>query len=209
MKKLIKSSVLALGLISAAANANVLLENGGSKTPTGNSTVDYTFTDLGYHESIYLNFDLYILDSWDGLVSASVGGDFFGIKVNGMTYEWSFRGKTQSYFMNDLDSEIQSDYVIGDYNDVYTWGTMDRFYDDFYNGFVIPHTEDELTISFYGRGLQAISDEAWAVDDIRIETSEEQRFNGQTSFLLSDVSTPFFMSILMFGAAAIARRKEK
>jgi len=207
IKNVLAASVLLLGFLASPVSAEVLISDGGSLTPQGNNTVSYEYQNLGNHESIYLNFDLYIFDSWDGLNTSPVGQDFFGVRIDDTEYVWSFGGRASSYFMNDRTAEVDDDFVTGSYNDIFSWGDIDRYFSDYYNGFVIPHSAEDLTISFFGRGLQSINDESWAVDKLSIVTSEEMLFSGKSGYLLSDVGAPLMLSMFMFGAAAFTRRK--
>ena len=209
MMRLLLKTIFSGVLLAASASsfADVLIENGGDSVQRGNSEYVFSFDNLSEHNKVLLNFDLYVLDSWDGLSSSSYGQDFFGFKIDdGTEHVWSFAYGFSQY-MNDPSKPKDDTYLTGNFNNS-KWGARDQYYENFYNGFYIPHTSSELTITFFGRGLQGITDESWIADSIRVETTNELSFDTASSFLLEDVSAPFMIGSLFLLAAPLLRKKE-
>jgi hypothetical protein len=150
---------------------------GGSflRSETGN-TVTLTLSGLPVHNSVNIGVLFAAIDSLDGTGSYP-SGDFLRINIDGNTV---FRES----FANAVESQIQS-YIppsgvelarhanlgFGGPGGYYTDSAYNLGADPRFNGFA--HTASTLTISFLieGEGIQALSDESWAMDNLRVEVN--------------------------------------
>jgi hypothetical protein len=142
------------------------------RSPTGNE-VTLTLNGLPAHNAISLDFLFAAIDSLDGTGSFP-GGDFFRVSVDGNPI---FRES----FANALPSQIQSyvppagvqlarriDLGFGGPGSYYTdsayWLGGDALFMN------IGHTGATLTVTFVieGAGIQPLSDESWAIDNLRV-----------------------------------------
>lgn len=210
IKKLVSKifAIAAISSVSVFANAQVLVDNYGEDVSRGNSEYTLTFSNLGMHSYVLLDFDLYIFGSWDGLNTSPVGQDFFGFRIDeNPDYEWSF-SYNYNTFMNDRSQGVNYNFTTGNFNDDESWNNRDQYFSDFYNGFLLPHSSEDLAITFFGRGLQGLNDESWNVNDIKVETIDSVFFEGNDSYLLADVGAPLALGLLFLLSAPIIRRKE-
>lgn len=205
LKKIIAISGI---LFSSLSMATPIFQTGDEIVSRGNTEYSFSNNSIGVdHTSILLNFDLYIFDSWDG-INTKNGNDIFGFRVNGSEYSWTFKGSYFEMFLNDPDAPVDPDFERGAFNEYDRFGPIDRFYDDFYGGFVIPHSSENLELVFFGTGLQGISDESWGITNLSVTTSNSVSLTDGKAYLLSDVSTPFiFGSMLMFSSFVLFKRK--
>ncbi|MCB9879247.1 MAG: hypothetical protein H6835_16750 [Planctomycetes bacterium] len=144
------------------------------RSPTGNP-VTIQLNGLPPHNAIRLDFLFAAIDSLDGTGSYP-SGDFFAIRIDGNVF---FRES----FANATSAQVQS-YVSppgvelarrvdlgfsgpgGFYTDSAYWlGGDPRF-------FAIGHSASSLTIEMRieGPGIQSLSDESWALDNLTIST---------------------------------------
>ncbi len=147
---------------------------GGSflRSATGNP-VTISLTNLPPHDAISLDFLFAAIDSLDG-TGAFPSGDFFAITIDGNTF---FRES----FANATASQVQS-YVsppgveLARFQDLGFSGPGGFYTDSAYwlggdPGFqAIGHTASTLTITMVieGPGIQPLSDESWAIDNLKI-----------------------------------------
>jgi hypothetical protein len=150
------------------------------RAPTGN-VITMTIPNLPPHTSLSLDFLFAAIDSLDGTGSFPAG-DFFRIDLDGVTI---FRES----FANATPSQVQS-YVPpvpaivlarrvdlgfagpgGFYTDSAYDMSLDPQFDD------LPHTAPTATLVFVleGAGVQALSDESWAIDNVRVTVGNTPR----------------------------------
>lgn len=149
----------------------------------GNETVGLSLTDLPEHEALRITFDLYIIGSWDG--NTMPGPDEWGLRVaGGMTLlHTTFAvsspdsGRTQN-FPNWIDgpSHAQRTGALESNTMGYTWSNDARPIpvqtDAVWRlSIVFPHVGDSVGFEFFARGLQTLDDEAWGIDNVRVEAS--------------------------------------
>ena len=171
------------------------------RSETGN-IVTLQLTNLPTHDTISLAFLFAAIDSLDGTGVTLPAGDFFKIVFDGATL-------FSESFANATDLQIQS-YVApagvqlarrvdlgfsgpgGFYTDsAYDFGADPRFSN-------FAHSASSATIQFYifGPGNQELSDESWAMDNLRV------------SVLTRDVSNavpePGSMALVGMGLAGLA-----
>jgi hypothetical protein len=140
---------------------------GGANVP-----VTLTLQNLPPHTELELGFLLAIIDSWDGS-GAFPGGDNFEVKLDGQTIFFES-------FANALPSQIQTyapppgvqlarrvdlAFIAGGFH---TDSAYDLGADPLFAR--IPHSADTATITFAMRADsdQGISDESWAIDNLRV-----------------------------------------
>ena len=196
MIKLVAVPVFLLSLLfSVSANAALIAQDLSTAAHASNTSETFSFSGLGSHSQITLNFDLYVYDSWDGN-HWYWGDDYFGVKVDGVElFKYTF-----SNFAPNTSSESNTEVATstGNYNTVNTWGEIDRFFDDYADGFTIAHNSSTLDITFFGMGLQNLNDESWKVVDIDISSA-------------SAVPEPSVLALFALGflGLGLSRRKSK
>ncbi len=116
-------------------------------------------TGGGKHNLFTLTFDLFILDSWDGLEPTN-GPDRFIVKANTVekfNEAFSNVGTTQTYRRPDV-GPMQLGFD-GRYNDsIYRKVAVD---------FTVPDNEP-IKLEFHGTALQGITDESWGMDNVQV-----------------------------------------
>ncbi len=165
MKKQIIAGLLITACASSIANASV------AEVPIPlalNDTAEYLFTDLSEHTSVKLNFDLFIMGSWDGGNTEYSGPDKFGFSIGGVVEQsWSFRNAEPT---SEFESNNDRSWEGGDFNSSDEWENYDRFFANYADGFTIAHDSDSLKIVFFGKGLQEATDESWRVENVSLTT---------------------------------------
>lgn len=152
----------------------------------GNETVSLDLSGLPPHKELLVSFDLYIIRSWDGnqvnkpvgfraydhlTTATAIGPDIWQLGVDGTTVitttfsNWD--GFRQAYpdaypgGNNPARTGAASTNQLG-----YTFGEgKDAIYR---LSIPIAHTGDTARIDFSALGLQAIEDESWGLDNIRV-----------------------------------------
>jgi hypothetical protein len=174
MNKTLLSLALAGSLLSLPSQADWLLRDTDMLSNLSNESFTYTFTNLNDHEYVKFNFDLLIVDSWDG----DRDDDNFGLIIDGETYVWSFinsntslTNNAQTYPSNGVNLSQNTVTGLSDDLTSYTsWGA--DFYENFNDGWLFAHTGDSLTITLFAENLQAINDETWAFQNLAIATGD-------------------------------------
>ena len=131
----------------------------------GNDVVTLSLSGLPVHDTITVNFDLILWDSWDG-ENTRWGKDYQGLEAdNTLVYEYTFSNFSQTNQTNpDLSRQL-----YGKFGGNWYW--KDSLYENYNDGFTFNHTASTLTLSFYGRHLQGLRDESWAIDNIRVSSN--------------------------------------
>lgn len=165
----------------------------GARTFLGqfsNDTISLNLKDLPPHQQVTVSFDLFIIRSWEGNATLdqfgrAAGPDLWELSVedqspllkttfsnvdfleglNRQAYPDSWPGgqdhpaRTGAKENNSLGftTKFQEPYV--------TTRTMDAVYG---LSFTFAHSGDDLMLNFSAFGLQAITDESWGLDNIRV-----------------------------------------
>ncbi|MDC6167371.1 PEP-CTERM sorting domain-containing protein [Paucibacter sp. XJ19-41] len=171
---------------------------GGSflRSPTGN-TVSLTLTGLATHDRLNIAFLFAAIDSLDGTGNFP-SGDFLNVSVDGVSiFRESFAnalaGQVQSYVApTGVELARRVDLGFGGpggfYTDsAYNLGADPRFQQ-------IAHSGSTAVITFLieGEGIQPLSDESWAIDNL------------QVSIISSAVPEPASLALWVLGLAGLA-----
>jgi hypothetical protein len=149
----------------------------------GNETVGLQLGDLPEHEALRLTFDLYIIGSWDG--NTQPGPDEWGVRLeNGLpllhtTFAVSSpnSGRTQNFPNWIGDASHPQRTGAAESNTMgYTWSNDVRpvpVQTDavWHLSIIFPHAGDAVGFQFFAQGLQPLEDEAWGIDNVRVEAS--------------------------------------
>ncbi|MCZ2342286.1 MAG: hypothetical protein LC104_10890 [Bacteroidales bacterium] len=165
----------------------------------GNQTATLTLHNLPAHDSLNVEFDLYLIDTWDGNDPNWSGpnGDRWKFAIDGATQVDSTFRNVRPLGPNDVNAGQSQDYGgssatgTGPYasgtgavaiNTLgYTWtnenGTQDL--DSIYHFSVpIEHNATSVTITFTGSGLQGIGDESWGLDNVQVTAEQSASIAG-------------------------------
>lgn len=149
----------------------------------GNETVGLHLDNLPEHEALRLSFDLYIIGSWDG--NTQPGPDEWGVRVvDGITLlHTTFAvsspdsGRTQN-FPHWIDGASHAQRTGANESNTlgYTWSNDLRpiaVQTDavWHIEIVFAHIGDSIDLEFFARGLQPLEDEAWGIDNVRVDAS--------------------------------------
>lgn len=201
--------LLALSL-SPLVQADWLTQGDSYLENMGNETVTLTFSDLGEHSYVKLNWDLYLMDTWDGYNEENeYSTDFWGFSVDGQSFDWAF-----SMVKNSNDTNPDEGFRYYSSNpDIHTLPVTSRldnvlFFDNYNDGWIFNHTSDTLTVTFFAYGLQKITDESWAIDDIYIGTGND--FVALDAIgNLQDVPSPLIFSPALLAFLMLRRSKSR
>lgn len=180
----------------ATSNGETFL--GSSANGFGAGTVTLTLSGLAPHDSVTLDFDLYIIQSWDGNGPNGGGADNYRLEGDGSTVLFTNfanfdAGNTQAY-PNQLPPNgpggafapktgaFELDHLgfgTGDFGD-----TTYRF------SFTFAHTASSLVLAFTSLQNQAPGDEGWGLDNVTVQ--------------ISPVPEPTSLALIALGGAGLA-----
>lgn len=141
-------------------------------TTTGSTTL--TLSGLPAHTAVDVGFLLAVIDSWDGSSGGFPSGDFFTVRVNGVTvfnesFENSNGGFSASYIPppgGELAYKVNLGFSVG-----VSW--LDSAYDMTLEPSLqnIPHTSSTLTLELSGggNGYQGGTDESFAIENLVVD----------------------------------------
>lgn len=150
----------------------------------GNEQVSLSLSNLAAHSSVLLEFDLYLIRSWDGSSADTAfdyGDDHFKLAVaggatlldetfsNGNPAGQSFGPLTSNPYFTGASETYSLGYVFYD-GIQQTSQVMDSVYRLSFN---FAHDSDMLTLDFSGYGLQSPKDESWGLDNVHVSVVPE------------------------------------
>lgn len=150
----------------------------------GNDTVSLSLTGLGAHSGVQLDFDLYLIRSWDGSSAGTAydyGNDAFKVSVGGgpvlLDKTFSNGNPAGQTFgpaaLNPAFTGAAETYSLG-YVFVDGIQQTSQVMDSVYRlSFAFAHDTDQLTLNFSGYGLQSLADESWGLDNVRVSAVPE------------------------------------
>ena len=135
-----------------------------------NETVSLNLTGLPSHMQVTVSFDLYTIQSWDGL--GSNGLEIWTLKADAATLLnttfSNLTGKNQSY----------PGWYPGGNNPPQTGATEINalgytFYGDavYHLTYTFLHLKNSLNVNFIATALQAITDESWGIDNVSVSVA--------------------------------------
>ena len=140
--------------------------------------VSLSLTGVPSHSAMSLDFDLFIMSSWDGDGPEPGTPDIWTVNVGGgpillHTTFSNFPNRTQDYpgFYDDIPGGAANPPKTGasEVNTLGYPGFLDFPGGDsiYHFSFLFAHTSDSVTINFIGGpGLTSVSDESWGLDNV-------------------------------------------
>lgn len=123
--------------------------------PFGTESVTLNLDNLPTHNQVCVEFELYLIDSWDG-DHDRWGDDYFGVRVDGTEQFRDF------FRQGDPRSEGAEHLGFGTTKWKETVVPM-RVCDD-------NHTASSASFQFFGHVSEGIDNESWAIDNVRVIT---------------------------------------
>ncbi|MBI1293414.1 PKD domain-containing protein [bacterium] len=160
----------------------------------GNETVSLTVGNLPAHTQVTVEFDLYVIRSWDGnqrqiaetlspeeqrvragaadfspeLVDVRIGPDIFRVQSDGVTLlDATFSnwpGGTQNYPTENSAAQTGAS-AVNSLGYAFQGMPMDAVYRI---RLTFEHSDPTLVLDFTGSSLQIIEDESWGIDNVRV-----------------------------------------
>jgi len=175
----------------------------------GNDEVRLALKRLGPHQYVRVSFELFIIHSWDGdTQEGDIGPDVWSFGIEGgpqllrttfcehpvapsgkQTFPDDYPGPQHASRTGAAEVE-QLGYKFPDNPDA-----RDAVYR---LSFTFPHTAADVTVVFAGSGLQALADESWGLDNVRVELLdgpvrlEEKQLEARWAALQGDDSVKAF-----------------
>ncbi len=220
-----RKTLFALGSLIAATQAHAFVYFNDFESPVGgewsttstatfgttnvlgrfsNDSVQLTLTGLTIGDTATAKFDFYALDSWDGAAGPdrftfSIDGvtkldsTFSNVSFNNQNYPDVFGGGTYSHQTGSDDRDLSHG---GSLPDGYYGNTVYKFGGPGSNAaFTAVATSSTMVLNFTASGLQGISDESWAIDNVSVSTNS--------------VPEPASLIAIGLGLTALVRRKRK
>jgi len=145
----------------------------------GNDTLTLTLACLPAHVQATLSFDLYVIRSWDGnsivhpISGGTIGPDVWGVKAAGgplllqttFTNWLDFRQAYPGPYPGSDNAPLTGAAETNSLGYLYADRPMDAVYRV---SLTFPHSASSLGFDFYAAGLQALTDESWGIDNVRI-----------------------------------------
>lgn len=131
----------------------------------GNEEITLTYTGLGEHDYVKLNWDLFLIDTWDGYEEGHQNAsDFWGFSVDGQSQSWAFQASRSPLRDTNPDHTGTRYYDVDEVSQLpvtaFRTIPMVMVYENFNDGWVFAHSADTLTITFFATGLQKLTDES-------------------------------------------------
>jgi len=141
-----------------------------------NNTILLNFHNLPQHDSVSIDFDLYILDSWDGngdTESWSLSVDNIAL-INTNFHNLTVNSNASQAYPQNIPSNNPAQTgasLTGLPNYCWNWDSCCGFFVSSLYAIDkhIVHSSTNLEIEFEGIGLEQICDESWAIDNISVK----------------------------------------
>jgi len=153
----------------------------------GNETVCLSLDNLPYHNWVTVSLDVYVILSWNGNV-VSVGGnapielapevivgpDKWQLDADGetllLTTFSNYLGHDQAYpgwYPGSSYPRFSGAFEINSLG--YRWNSTTPMDSVYRLSFTFLHNSESLELDFSAMGLQALSDESWGLDNVKVE----------------------------------------
>ncbi|WP_165228130.1 putative Ig domain-containing protein [Aquisphaera insulae] len=163
----------------------------------GNQTQTLTLSGLPGHDTVHVEFDLYIIRTWDGNGTLYPGPDVWDLRVVGgptllhTTFRLPYSGEVPAEVQSYPDPYPGGRYLGGtgaaeNRTLGYSWGGTPNLDSVYHLSFDIPHTSGSIVLAFSASNLQDLSDESWGLDNVVVATSRivsEPALPGWTVYL--------------------------
>ncbi len=150
-----------------------------------------TLTDLAEHDTVTVNFQLYILKSWDGYAQRFPwnGPDFWELKVGEESLLHTLFSNNEQYNepqqypgnLGETHPPHQGASAVGTLG--YTYFGRDATYD---LSLTFAHDDSTLELNFLGGSNQEIWDESWGLDNVEVRVSSQQPKGIANAFVYLD-----------------------
>jgi hypothetical protein len=153
--------------------------------PFGNASATLMLTNLPIHDRVTLDFDVYVINSWDGnFATPGLGPDLFRVywtNTNQVLTEVSFSNYAWT------DQSYPDQYGVGHYppqtgaNEKSTLGYPPVGLGDlgssvYHFTFHLTHSDPWLQFVFWGLNLEPLQNESWGLDNVRIFLSQQDQY---------------------------------
>ncbi|MEX0876372.1 MAG: hypothetical protein WD114_02840 [Phycisphaerales bacterium] len=142
-----------------------------------------------------LTFDLMIFDSWDADYEG-YGPDSFAVDINGE------RMFDELFEVHWLPNNFRMADELPELN-AFNSGWQDQIYRDISLSFEVTESMDAFSFSFIGTTSQAIHDESWGLDNVRVD------YMGSRSASVPEVPAPGSLALLAAGLGLSSRRSRR
>ncbi|MEO2002952.1 MAG: LamG-like jellyroll fold domain-containing protein, partial [Candidatus Poribacteria bacterium] len=166
----------------------------------GNETASLTLGALPSHTEVFVDFDLYVIQAWEGHGSGG-GPDIWTLLADGATVistSFSNTNDAPQSYPTDYDGGSPTDNGAGRgaaaHNTLGYLGHVEASqyptgspWDDvtYRVSLAFPHTTDALTLDFAAVGLEAVYDESWGLDNLSVSVNSDT----------TDEDTPISMAL--------------
>lgn len=162
----------------------------------GNNNVKLSLDSLPTHQYVTVDFDLLIINSWDGnVISESYGPDSWGLSIGETpttllftTFSNNGTGYNQCY----PDQAPNGNHLAG--TGTAAIDSLGYPYGDtiYKMSFTVPHTASTLMLTFYGQHLEPQWNESWGLSNVNVSTTNP--LPEPTGFLVLAVgAAPLFL----------------
>lgn len=135
-----------------------------------------SLADLAAHDALTLDFDLYIIESWDGNGPSGGGADYFGVEIDGTQVLYTnfaqYVGRnTQAYPNNGGALGDGGTFApkTGAYAQNHLGYGTGNFGDSTYRiSLTLAHDAPYATVRFTSLQSQSLSDESWGLDNVSV-----------------------------------------